>query len=29
MSTALQEGWDFTTEEEYNTMLQIILNSFI
>lgn len=28
MSTALQEGWDFTTEEEYNTMLQIILTSF-
>jgi hypothetical protein len=28
MSTALQEGWDFTTEEEYNTMLQIILKSF-
>jgi hypothetical protein len=28
MSTALQEGWDFTTEEEYNTMFQIILKSF-
>jgi vacuolar-type H+-ATPase subunit B/Vma2 len=28
MSTALQEGWEFTTEEEYNTMLQIILKSF-
>ena len=25
MSTALMEGWDFTTEEEYNTMLQIML----
>jgi hypothetical protein len=28
MSTALQEGWEFATEEEYNTMLQIILKSF-
>ena len=28
MSTALQEGWDFTTEQEYNTMFQIILKSF-
>ena len=28
MSTALQEGWEFATEEEYNNMLQIILKSF-
>jgi hypothetical protein len=28
MATALQEGWEFTTEQEYNTMLQIILTSF-
>jgi hypothetical protein len=28
MSTALQEGWEFATEEEYNTMLSIILKSF-
>jgi hypothetical protein len=28
MSTALQEGWEFATEEEYNNMLAIILKSF-
>lgn len=28
MATALQEGWEFTTEEEFNTMLSIILKSF-
>jgi len=28
MSTALLEGWEFATEEEYNTMLSIILKSF-
>ena len=28
MDTALQEGWEFTTEEEFNTMLSIILKSF-
>lgn len=28
MDIALQEGWEFTTEEEFNTMLTIILKSF-
>lgn len=28
MATALQEGWEFTTEEEFNKMLSIILKSF-
>jgi hypothetical protein len=29
ISTALMEGWEFATEEEYNNMLAIILASFI
>jgi len=28
MATALQEGWEFTTEEKFNAMLSIILKSF-
>ena len=28
MATALQEGWEFTTEKEFNKMLSIILKSF-
>jgi hypothetical protein len=29
MSTALQDGWEFATEQEFYTMLSIILTSFI
>ncbi len=29
MSTALQEGWEFTTEQEFYNMFSIILKSFI
>jgi hypothetical protein len=28
MATALQDGWEFTTEKEFNEMLRIILTSF-